>query len=421
MNPIRMHCLAATTAVLALWSAPGFAQQQQQTDQPTTERSGTPRRSVSFLDLTASAGYGTNPFLSFGDSTGSAFGRVGARGVHTWVTERTSASVSGFAEGSTYFNDYGLKSIFSLTGNVQHQASEKVSIFGSAGVSGDLSGQLSNRFLYVPPGPTVPDPTIPLPPTSVQDPDLFSFAGRQYRLYGQAGAAFRTSARSSISISGGASRVFFTNDLLNDYTTVFANGAYNHTLSARTTIGVNVRGEHTEYSKSPDNSTIINPSFTINTRLSEYWDVSGAVGVVLSSFDRAGDTSKSTGLSLDGSLCHNSETERLCARIARNAQSLSRGELVNTTSASLEWFKKLDEKQTLQASAGVTRYATKSSVVDNFRSNYFRASVSYSRIINGRLSGGADLSARMLRREGPDPDTDLNGSLFLRYRLGDLG
>ena len=419
MNPIRMHCLAATTAILALWSVPGFAQQ---TDEPTSERApSTPRRSVSFLDLTASAGYSTNPFLSFGDSTGSAFGRVGARGVHTWVTERTSASVSGFAEGSTYFNDYGFKSIFSLTGDVQHQASEKVSVFGSAGVSGDLSGQLSNRFLYVPPGPSVPDNTVPLPPSSVQDPDLFSFAGRQYRVYGQAGAAFRTSARSSITVSGGASRVFFTNDLLNDYTTVFANGAYNHTLSERTTIGVNVRGEHTEYSKSSDSSTIINPSFTVNTRLSEYWDVSGAIGVVLSSFDRAGDTSHSTGLSLDGSICHNSETERLCGRIARNAQSLSRGELVNTTSASLEWYKKLDEKQTLQASAGVTRYATKSSLIDNFRSHYFRASVSYSRVINGRLSGGADLSARLLRSEGPDPDTDLNGSVFLRYRLGDLG
>lgn len=419
MNPIRMHCLAATTAVLALWSAPGLAQQQQ-TDEPT-ERATTPRRSVSFLDLTASVGYGTNPFLSFGDSTGSAYGRAGARGVHTWVTERTSASVSGFAEGSTYFNDYGFKSIFSLTGDVQHQASEKVTVFGSAGVSGDLSGQLSNRFLYVPPGPQVPDPTVPLPPTSIQDPNLFSFAGRQYRIYGQAGAAIRTSERSSISISGGASRVFFTSDLLNDYTTVFANGAYNHTLSPRTTIGVNVRGERTEYSKSSDNSTIINPSFTINTRLSQYWDVSGAVGVVVSSFDRSGDSSRSTGLSLDGSLCHTSETERLCLRVNRNAQSLSRGTLVNTTSATVDWFKKLDEKQTLQLSVGATRYATKNELIDNFNSNYLRASVSYSRVINGRISGGADLSARLLRSEGPDPDTDINGSLFLRYRLGDLG
>ena len=149
--------------------------------------------------------------------------------------------------------------------------------------------------------------------------------------------------------------------------------------------------------------------------------MSAAVGVVVSSFDRSGDSSRSTGLSLDGSLCHTSETERLCLRVNRNAQSLSRGTLVNTTSATVDWFKKLDEKQTLQLSVGATRYATKNELIDNFNSNYLRASVSYSRVINGRISGGADLSARLLRSAGPDPDTDINGSLFLRYRLGDLG
>jgi hypothetical protein len=28
---------------------------------------------------------------------------------------------------------------------------------------------------------------------------------------------------------------------------------------------------------------------------------------------------------------------------------------------------------------------------------------------------------RALRQDGPDPETDIGGSLFLRYRLGDLG
>jgi hypothetical protein len=36
------------------------------------------------------------------------------------------------------------------------------------------------------------------------------------------------------------------------------------------------------------------------------------------------------------------------------------------------------------------------------------------------LFGGADLSARKLAEAGPDPKTDLNGSLFIRYRFGDV-
>ena len=198
MNSIRMRCLTATAGVLAFWSSPAFAQQ---TEEPS-EAAADAKRSVSFIDLTAGAGYATNPFLEFEDSDGSAFARLGIRGVHTWVSERSSASITGFAEGSTYFNKYDFKSIFSVAADAQHQTSETVSVFGSVGASGDLSGQLSNRFLFVPPVPQVPDTTLPPPPVTVQDPDLFSFAGRQYRVYGQAGAAIRASARANISISG---------------------------------------------------------------------------------------------------------------------------------------------------------------------------------------------------------------------------
>jgi hypothetical protein len=50
-----------------------------------------------------------------------------------------------------------------------------------------------------------------------------------------------------------------------------------------------------------------------------------------------------------------------------------------------------------------------------------RLAASYSRRINERLSGGVDLGARKLRREGVDPDTDISGTVFVRYRIGDLG
>lgn len=415
MNAFRKHCLAATAGVFAVWSAPALAQA---TDQPT-ERAQ-PQRSASYIDLTAGLGYSSNPFLEF-NGDGSAFGRLGARGVHAWSSERASTSIAAFAEGSTYFNKYDFKSIFSVTGDTQYKASETVRVFASGGVSGDLSGQLSNRFLYVPPVPEVPDVTLPPPPVTVQDPDLFSFAGRQYRLYGQGGAAIRTGPRTNITLSGGASRVWFTGDFLNDYTTVFVNGAYNHQLSERTSIGFNVGADRTNYDNSSDHSTIISPRLTLSTRLSEYWDIQGGIGVSFSRFQRDGESDHSTSLVFDGSICHSSETERLCGRIARSSQSLSRAALSNSSSVNVDWYKRLDDKQTVQLSTGVTRYVTDDQLTSNFKSHYFRIAASYSRKINGRLSGGADVSGRWLRQNGPDPDGDLTGSLFLRYRLGDLG
>ena len=76
----------------------------------------------------------------------------------------------------------------------------------------------------------MPDPNLPPPPVTVTDPDVFSFTGRQYRIYGQAGASIQMSQRSNLSLSGGAQRTIYKDDLLNDFTDIFANGSYNHTL-----------------------------------------------------------------------------------------------------------------------------------------------------------------------------------------------
>ncbi|HET6941285.1 MAG TPA: hypothetical protein VFH89_03890, partial [Sphingomicrobium sp.] len=177
---------------------------------------------------------------------------------------------------------------------------------------------------------------------------------------------------------------------------------------------------HTEYNASDDNSTIINPAVTAHLLLSEDWDASASVGVSFASFDRITGSSNSTDLSLDGSICHTSETERLCGRVARYTESQSRNSIVTTSSIGVNWFKRLDEDQTIQLAASYIHYSSDFEVLDNLDSNYFDLAGSYSRKIGNRLSAGADLSARKLAQDGPDPEMDISGSLFVRYRLGDI-
>ena len=421
MNKTRKLWLAASAGAIALWGSPALAQTATEGEmaQDVLDASAV-RRNSTYVDLTGSLGYSTNPMLRTVDSQSSIFGRASARGVHVWNGELSSTSLSGFVEGTTYFNDYGVKSIFSLSGDTQRQVSETVSLFGSIGASGDLAGQLSNRFLYVPPLPEVPVEGEP-PPVTVDDPDIFSFSGRQYRLYAQGGAAIRTGPRGNLSFSGGAQRIFYTDEFFDDYTTIFANGAYNHSLSDRTTVGFNVGARRTDYDNSSDNSTIINPGISIRTRLSEHWDASAGVGVSFSDVERTGNSSNSTSLSFNGSLCNTTENDRFCGRVSRYANSTSRSALVTTTSVGVDWFRKLDAAQTIQLSASVARYVADDELDENFKTNHFRLAGSYSRRVSGRLSAGADVGLRSLRRDGPDPDTDVSGSLFVRYRLGDLG
>ena len=418
MNSIRKQCLFATAMSVAVWSAPAFAQDA---TAPAPDAPAAPAKSsADYIDITAGVGYSTNPFLRTGDSEGSAFGRLAARGVHAWSGPRHHTSISGFIEGSTYFNDYGVESIFSIEGETQQKVSERVTVFGTAGFSGDLAGQLSNRFLFTPEVPEVPDPT--LPPPTVEDPDLFSFAGRQYRIYGQAGASIRTSARSNLSLSGGVQRIFYSGSSgLDDYTTIFGNGSYDYSLSERTTIGLSVNASNTNYDDSGDSTTIINPAFTVRTRVSEYWDISGGIGVSFADVDRDGDSDGSTALSLFGTACRTTRDERLCGRVSRYTNASSSSSLVTTSSIGVDWFKRVDEDSTVQLSASYAHYTSENDIIDDTETNHARFAASYSRRLNQRLSAGADAGVRVLRREGPDPDTDITGSLFLRYRLGDLG
>lgn len=423
MKTIRKQCLLATSGAITLWASPAIAQETTPGTQApaTTESQPTDaERSVTFLDLTGSLGYSTNPLIRTVDSQSSFLGRASARAVHAWQGERSSTSLSGFVEGTTYFNNYGLESIFSLNGSTSYQTSETVTVYGSAGISGDLSGQLSNRFLTVPPGSEIPDPTVPPPPPTVENPDVFDFVGRSYHLYGQAGASIRTSTRSQVGLHAGVTRAMYSSSLLDEYTSIYGSGSYSLTLSERTTVGATLNVSRTEYDNSNDHSTTITPAATIHTQLSESWDLTGSAGVTFASVDRGLTSDSSANLSLQGAVCHTTESDRLCARVDRYSAASANTSLITTTSAGIDWYKKLDAVQTIQLSASFAHYEEE--VLNlNRTTNHFRLAASYSRVINDRLSGGADLGVRSLHRTGIDPDTDITGTVFVRYRIGDLG
>jgi hypothetical protein len=87
------------------------------------------------------------------------------------------------------------------------------------------------------------------------------------------------------------------------------------------------------------------------------------------------------------------------------------------------YSRRLDANSSLSFNAAVDHYSSPVSFVAgrSFSSTtYYHAAAEYSRRIGNRLFGGVDLSARKYAVNGPDPKTDLNASLFIRYRFGDV-
>lgn len=390
-----------------------------------------------YVDLTGSVGYSTNPGLSLDDDSESAFGRLSLYGVHAWRTERSSTSVSAFLENSYYPNRYGNKQIFDLNAATSYQTSETVNLFGNLGFSGDFGGQLGTRFVAVPvtplppstptdpqnpttpTPPSFPDPTIP-PPTTIVDPDLLVLSGRQYRLSGQAGVSVRPNERDTWTLSTGAQHIFYSDDLSDrSYTTYSLTGAYSRQLNERVSVGFRTSVHRTDYPGS-DSTTFVSPQVTVQALIDENWTASAAAGVTYRIQDFDGDSDGSLGLAFDGSICRALERSRLCGRLSRNSQNTIAEDLLTTTSAGLDYSHILDQDSSIQLSASAVHYSGRRVLDRNVSSNYFTTSAAYNRRINDRLTGGVTGSVRKLSQFGPDPDTDLSASVFLRYRLGDL-
>jgi hypothetical protein len=382
--------------------------------------------STSFLDVNAGVGYSSNPLLQLQGGS-SAFGRISLLAVHSWNSELGSTSLSGFVENTTYLRGgYGSKQIFSLNARTQRAVSEKVRVFGDLSFSGDIAGQLSNRFVTpVPVGAPPPPDTNPLPGTN---PELFNFSGRQYRLTGTAGASISTSARSSVSLSAGASHGFFTGSNKGaDYSTYQGSFGYNHQLSEPTWVGVNVSVTREDFAGS-SYANVVNPTATIRTQLGQNISANASIGILAVYDHRDGVNEHSYSPSFAGSICKTGERSSLCANISRDAsvplgfgQSPgSRGASINTD-LGVNYSRSLGPGETIRAVLTAVRDSTVGTVLNTrLISTYVTGLVGYDRKIGPRLFAGVSAGARKLYQNGPDPRMDFNGNVFLRYRIGDL-
>lgn len=382
------------------------------------------RRTVSFADIGAGVGFSGSPLLRSGRSS-SAFGRLSLFGFHSWNDERGSTSLLGFVENTTYLQGgYGSRQIFRIDARTDRAVSEKVRVFGSAGVRGDIAGQLTNRFTSPPVVPLPPD-TNP-PPETI--PQVINLSGRQYFVSGQVGASFVTSPLSSVQVSANASHAFFTGgNNIADYSTYGGSLGYSRQLSERTSVGATVSVQRQDF-RGSDYSDVINTAATVRTQLAEDVNATGSIGILAVYVHRSGETDRAYSPSFSGSICKAGERTRFCANVSRTAQApillglaQSARSAAITTNFGFNYSHQLSRRESVRALVTATR-SSQVSVADEgrFRTTYVTGLVGYDRQIGNRLSAGVSLGARRVFQTGPDPRTDFNGSLSLRYRLGDV-
>jgi hypothetical protein len=413
-----MSALIVVAALAAQVSAPSGAA-------PTGEPAAAQHPltgSNSYVDLEAGAGYSTNPNFELGGNTGAGFGRISAHGVHTRVSVRTTTVLSAFAQGSFYARNYGAQPSLNLSARHDATVSESLHVFGDASFTYDQGGQLDTRILSL--------PDVPLPPGGTQPPlltptgDFVSVTGKHFGASAHAGAQLALSSRDSLVGSTGLDHSSFkSGGIETHYNIVPVSIGYDRKLSEFTTVGARLGAQFTDYS-GPSNTTIVTPQLTVQTLLSERLTFSGAIGASFSKVNNGLVTEHSTGVAANASLCSVGERSRFCGYASVNQDAATVAGPARTISAGLDYSLQLDANQTIQLSVDGSHYSTPNAILLSQAAsdaNYFRIAADYTRHLGSRWFAGANLSARKDElRARADPNADISGSLFVRYRLGDI-
>lgn len=376
--------------------------------------------STTYVDLEAGAGYATNPELQL-NGDGSGYGRISLHALHSRVSERTTTLVSAYAENVTYTNHYGSSQALSFFGTHEAAVTEKLRAFGDLSANYQQGGQLDTRVLVLPNIPPLvgpPGDVIFLPGGA----DFLSVTGHEYYLAGHVGAEMSLSPHDNLTLSSGLERTIFRSKLADtSYTSVPVTVAYDRQLSARTTAGARVVLEDTEYN-GPARFRSITPQVTGRLQLSPTLSLKGAAGASFTNVDNGVTTHQSTGLSANAALCSTTQNGSLCTRVSVDQQAATTAGPSKVIGAGIDYSRQLGGNSSLSFSASVDHYSSPVSVISgrNFSSTtFYHAAAEYSRSIGRRLFSGVNLAARKDALSGPDPKTDFNASLFIRYRFGD--
>jgi hypothetical protein len=411
-----MSALIALTAALAVQTTPPASAT------PTSPEGRKVGKSA-YLDVEAGAGYATNPQLSFTSDNGRAFGRISGHAVYTRVSERTTTVLSGFAQNLTYTGRYGSQQSLSVDARHDAAVSERLRLFADATAAYDEGGQLDTRILSVPDVPPPPGSLGTPPELILPGSDFLSVTGKYYRFAAHGGGSLALSALDSLNFSTGIERSVFRSQLQDsDYWSIPASIGYDRQISPRTHVGARVGFQNTNYN-GPATVRVVTPQATLRLLLSERLTFDAAAGVSFARVDDGTRTRHSTGADAQATLCRQGESSSFCARSGIRQETATTAGPAKSIFAGVDYSHRLDAASSIHFSLDASHYSAPISVIVGrtfSRSNYYRAAADYTRRIGDRWFGGVNLAARKLTQAGLDPDADFSGSLFIRYRFGDV-
>lgn len=385
-------------------------------------------------DVSATAGYSNNPFSVTGTNTGSPLLTIDVAPRYQILTERSTVTLSADANLQQYFRRYGRNDSYSGAVDYAVRPSERTTAHTRLDLSSSVLGAFSGYRPAFGTGTTVTEtlpgttPSIvPLPVATplvpVTDIGLFGLRNRRNLVRLSGDMSLGLSLRDSLTVSGYAEATRYNSlPQFGNYDAYSASLGYSRQISDRMTVGL--RGSASSFNYKADNSSsrVFPIEATVSGRLSERWNIDGALGATFVDNNAVGSTSR-TSLSGSINLCRRGELTSTCIQAARQASPTGLVGTQYVTSAGLNWSKRLSELANLSFSANYSKVGGDSVRLRPgnlpIQTEFAQAVVSYDRRISERLRLVTSANYRQLLNGNAGRPKDFGGQVGLSYRIGD--
>lgn len=384
-------------------------------------------------DVSVTAAYSNNPFSLTGSDTGSPLLTLDFAPRYQILTERSTVTLSADANLQQYLSRYGRNDSYSGAVDYVVRPSARVTAHTRLDLSSAVLGAFNGyRPTFVNgtidtgalPGATAPVILIPIatPLIPVTDVGLFGLRSRRNLARFSGDLSFGLSSRDILTLSGyGEATRYNSVPQFGNYDAYSASLGYSRQITDRITVGLRASASSFYYKTDGSSSRVFPVEVTLSGRLSERWNVDGALGVTLVDNNAVGSTSR-TSLSGNINLCRRGELTSMCIQAARQASPTGLVGTQYVTSAGLSWSKRLSERTNLSFSSNYSKVG--GDVVRLLPGNlplqteFVQAVVSYDRRITERLRLVLSSNYRQLLNGNAGRPTDFGGLIGLSYRIG---
>jgi hypothetical protein len=361
----------------------------------------------------------SNPYYDEADAGASVGGTFEIRPRVTYDTSITRFDLEAFAQGTAFVEDYGFEDNYGAFANINHRASERLSLQVNAGATSTASPIYNELWTT---GGLGAGPDEPLPPAPFDDITVLGQRGRNTSISAGAGGEYIIDAQNRLAFAGSYETVMLTHPGAEDYDVAQVNGRYSRVLNERATVGLAAAYQQFNYDDAlvPDGRTMsVLGSLTL--RLDEVWTLSADAGVQRTRLE-AGATApafNNTSLTANASLCRNDQREGFCVNFSRESRPTAYAGVRSTNAGSFSYRLRTSEYGSLTLGGGYSR----SSGLDGGLAAVPATSLvsvrgGYEHRLNERLSGYVEASGDRLRGSTISSDPRARFGIGIRYRFG---